>query len=168
MTFVHASLAFAAPVQVAASVEGMPRPTVGFGLGPAVLLKSQSHAVSHLIKPLASLYVRWPWRERFEFGAQAVALADDNQHYRVLGALGQARWQAWARGVFSTGFAAGLGAGHDADILHANLQGGGISVYGTAGVDARWNVGSRWAVAAEVDTLNLATVRLAACLSVRF
>lgn len=120
------------------------------------------------MKPLVSLHIRWPWRNRLEVGAAAVAMADNNEHYRVLGVLVQARWQAWASGRFSTGLGAGLGGGYDADILRSDLRGEGLAFYARASVDMRWHLGPRWVVGAELDSINAATARLAALVARRF
>lgn len=136
-------------------------PTASFTVGPALMLHSKSKALSQFIQPMATLSVRWAWRARFGLGAQLLGLLNTNENYRVLGGLATGRYQLWQRGVFSTGISAGVGIGDNAHILNSDLRGGGLAGYATAGLDGRWLVLNSVCLGFEIDTLNLATARLA-------
>ena len=116
--------------------------TVDARLGPAFLLRSQSHAVRYLLKPDLRLGARIGWKERWEFGAAVNALLDGSEHYRVLGLMGQVRFAAVQLSLFSLGLSGAFGAGYDADILHSSLQADGrVAPYYVVGLDGRWRIG---------------------------
>lgn len=127
--------------------------------GPAVLLRSQSHAAAHLFKPDLRLGARLNWGERWEFGGTVSALLAGSEHYRVLGLMGSARFAALEFGIFSLGASAALGAGYDADILHTSLDAdGSIAPYYFAALDGRWRIGP-WLVGVEGAFQNLAMLQ---------
>ena len=132
------------------------------------MLRSKSKALSQFIQPVATLSVRWAWRAHFELGAQLLGLLNTNEHYRVLGGLAIGRYQLWQTAAFSTGIDAAIGIGKDADILNGDLRGNGLGVYATSGLYGRWLVGEGLWIGADVDTLNLATVRVAVSLARTF
>jgi hypothetical protein len=137
-------------------------------VGPALLLKSQSHAPRHLLKPDLRLGGRIAWSERWELGAAVDALLDSSEHYRVLGLMAQARFAPLVVGPFSLGASGALGVGYDADILHASLEANGrVAPYGFVALDGRCQVG-RWLVGAEGALQNFAIVQLGALVGVRF
>ena len=128
-----------APAAVNSSAQ---RFTVDARLGPALLLRSQSHAVRYLLKPDLRLGARMAWKERWEFGGAVDALLDGSEHYRVLGLMGQARFAAIQLSSFSLGLSGAFGAGYDADILHSSLQADGrVAPYYLVGLDGRWQIG---------------------------
>jgi hypothetical protein len=138
-------------------------------LGPAFLMKSRSKAIGHAFKPAARLGLRLPWAERFELGGAVSGVVDGSEHYRVLGALAHGRLAVWRTPAFSAGAGLAVGAGYDADILHADLNGGGaVLPYGFLALDARWSVGRRWLVGVEAAWENLSVARLGALLGLRF
>lgn len=136
--------------------------------GPAFLMKSRSRAIGHGFKPMARLGLRvepWP---RLEVGGAVSGLVDGSEHYRVLGALAHGRFALWQRPAFSLGAGLALGAGYDADILHADLRSGGaVLPYGFLAVDARWAPGDRWLLGVEAGWENLSIVRLGLLVGVR-
>jgi hypothetical protein len=145
--------AAAAPFSSAA-----PRLIVDARVGPALLLRSQSHALRHVLKPDLRLGARIGYGERWEFGAAVDALLDGSEHYRVLGLMGQARFAVVRATAFSLGASAALGAGYDADILHSSLQAEGrVAPYYVAALDARWRVG-RWLLGGEAGYQNAAII----------
>jgi hypothetical protein len=138
-------------------------------IGPALLLQSQSRAIGHGVKPSAQLGLRTQLAPRLEIGGAISALLDTSHHYRVLGGLAVARFAVWQRPVFSAGATLGLGAGYNADILHADLDAEApIAPYATVALDARWWLGQRWLIGVEAGWDNLSIVRIAALVGVRF
>ncbi len=133
----------ASPVRAATNVEAAARRlTVDARFGSALLLRSQSHAPKHFLQPDLRVGCRVTWRERWELGASAHGLLAASEHYRVLGVVGQVRFAPIHLTAFSLGISGGLGAGYDADILHASLQAGARVVpYYVVGMDGRWQVG---------------------------
>jgi hypothetical protein len=137
-------------------------------LGPALLLRSQSHAVGHLLKPDLRLGVRLAWKDRWEFGAAVDTLLDGSEHYRILGLMGHARFAAIQLGFFSLGLSGAIGAGYDADILHSSLQAGGrVAPYYFVALDGRWRVG-RFLIGAEGACQNLAVLQAGLLVGFRF
>jgi hypothetical protein len=144
---------------VVPSTPEAPQWTVDARVGPALLLRSQSHALRHVLKPDLRLGARIGYRERWEFGAAVDALVDGSEHYRVLGLMGQARFAVLQAAAFSLGVSAALGAGYDADILHSSLQADGrVAPYYFAALDGRWRV-SRWLVGVEAGYQNAAILQ---------
>jgi hypothetical protein len=131
-------------------------------VGPAFLLRSQSHAVGHAFKPMARLGLRWALSPRVEVGGTISGLLDASEHYRVVGALAHGRLALWKRPTFSLGGGLALGAGYDADILHTDLRAGHPPVvpYGFVALDARWSIAGRWLLGAEAGWDNLSILRL--------
>jgi len=128
-------------------------------LGPALLLRSQSHALRYLWKPDLRLGARVAWNDRWEFGAALDALLDASAHYRVLGLMAHARFAPIRVASFSLGASAGLGAGYDADILHSSLVGTERVVpYEFLALDARWHI-HRAFLGAEVAYQSFALVQ---------
>lgn len=160
------------PTPPSLAAEAAPAPPaliVDASAGPAYLPRSRSHAVPHLFKPAARFGVRLAWTPRLELGGALLGLVDSNDHYRVLGAIAQARWALWAGTAFQVGASAGLGAGHDADILHTDLRADGeVAAYGVVAVDARWSLGRQWLLGVEASTTNLAVAQLGALVGFRF
>jgi hypothetical protein len=116
--------------------------TVDARIGSALLLRSQSHTLRHLLKPDLRLGARITWNERWEFGAALDGLLDGSEHYRVLGLMGQARFAAVQLSLFSLGLSGAFGAGYDADILHSSLQADGrVAPYYFVALDGRWRIG---------------------------
>jgi hypothetical protein len=142
---------------------------VDLQVGPAFLMRSQSHAIGHAFKPMARVGVRYTLTPRIEAGGTLTGLVDADEHYRVWGALAHGRLALWQRPAFSAGAALALGAGYNADILHTDLRAGASPVvpYGFVAVDARWSIGERWLVGAEAGWENLSIVRLGALFGVR-
>lgn len=137
-------------------------------LGPAHLVQSRSHAPSHLFKPLLRVAVRTELIPRLEVGGAAIALLSPSAHYRILGGLGSARFAVIRGARFSLGPSAALGAGHDADILHADLSATArIAPYWLLAIDGRWQVGDRWLVGAEAGWHNAAVLYLGAVVGAR-
>ena len=161
---------FAGPAvaETAASQDVVVRPTVGFAVGPALMLKSKSRALGQFLQPVASVFVTVPWRSRFTVGGEVVALLDTNEHYRVIGALASGGYSFLQRPRFGMDAQLGLGLGNDADILNTDLRGGSVAIYATAGFKAHWSVGDAWLLGVNLDTLNLATARLAPFVARRF
>jgi hypothetical protein len=138
-------------------------------IGPALLLRSRSRAIGHGVKPIARLGLRTQIAPRLEVGGSVSALLDPSEHYRVLGGLATARFALWQRSAFSLGAALGLGAGHDADILHSDLDADApVAPYGTVAFDARWRIGDRWLLGAETGWDNLSIVRIGVLVGFRF
>lgn len=131
-------------------------------VGPTFLLNSESNALPHLLKPMLALALRYSWLSSVELGGQVVALLDTDRNYRVLGALAQARYALWVRPSVSLGASLGVGPGYDANILRDGLSGGGgVTLYGRLGVDARWNVAETYFLGVHLGTTNAATADLA-------
>jgi hypothetical protein len=153
---------FAVLVALPAAMAADPGPlAIGGALGPAYLAKSRSNTLSHLFKPLLRLDLRAELAPRLEAGAGVVAQLASSEHYRVLGGLGLARFAVVRSARFSLGGSAGLGLGHDADILHGDLSADGrIAPYWLVGIDGRWALGERWRVGVEVGWQNAALLHL--------
>jgi len=139
-------------------------------LGAAFLLHSRSHAIGHAFKPTARFGLRGRVGDRLEVGGSISGLVDASAHYRVVGALAQARFAVWRRSAFSLGGAIALGAGYDADILHADLRAKPYPVipYGFLALDARWSIADRWLIGAEAGWEDLSIVRLGALFGFAF
>lgn len=131
-------------------------------VGPAFLLRSQSHAIGHAFKPVARFGLRWTLSERVEVGGAISGLLDVSEHYRVVGTFVHGRLALWKRRSFSLGGGLALGAGYNADILHADLQAGRspVAPYGFVALDARWSIAGRWLVGTEAGWENLSILRL--------
>ena len=137
--------------------------------GPAYLTNSRSHTLSHLFKPVVRLGVRQELGDRAEVGGALVGLLDASQHYRVLGALGQARYALLNSARFSLGAAAGLGLGHDADILNEDLAADRrVAPYWLVGVDGRWILARRWLLGIEAAWQNAAVLQVGLVAGSRF
>lgn len=150
------------------SNEGGLRPTVGLAVGPALMLKSKSHALGQFLQPVATLSVTVSWRTKFSLGGEVLALLDNNEHYRVIGAMASGTYTFLQGPRFGMGARLGVGLGNDADILNADLRGGSVAIYATAGFIAQWSVGGAWFLGVQVDTLNLATARLSPFVARKF
>jgi hypothetical protein len=138
-------------------------------IGPAFLMKSRSRAIGHGFKPIARLGVRLTLMPRLEVGGALSGLVDSSEHYRVLGAVAHARYALWQRPSFSLGTGLGLGAGYNADILHADLRASAPVVpHGFLALDARWSIGERWLIGAEAGWENLSIVRAGLLFGFRF
>jgi len=138
-------------------------------VGPAFLTKSRSRAIGHGFKPVARLGLRMSLTPRLEVGGAVSGIVDSSEHYRVLGGLAAGRFALWQRPVFSLGAVLGLGAGYDADILHADLEAdAAIAPYGFLAVDARWSIGERWLVGLEAGWENVSILRLGLLWGYRF
>jgi len=131
-------------------------------VGPAFLLQSQSHAIGHAFKAVARLGLRYPLSPRLEVGGAISGLLDASDHYRIAGALAHGRLALWRRPSFSLGAGLALGAGYNADILHADLRAGRSPVvpYGFLAVDARWSIADQWLFGGEAGWENLSILRL--------
>lgn len=142
-------------------VASAPPVVVDARVGPAFLTTSGSHAIGHMFRPTARLGARASLGERLELGGAALALLVASEHYRVLGALAHARYGLWMRPGFSVGASAALGAGYDADILHADLRADGrVAPYGFVALDARWALLGSWLMGVEAAWENRAAVSL--------
>lgn len=163
-------LVFAVPVAAESSLpKGTDmRPTVGFAIGPALMLKSKSLALGQFVQPVATVSVTFPWRTRFAVGGEVLTLLESNEHYRVFGVMASGSYAFLQGPRFGVAPQLGIGLGRDADILNADLRGGSVAIYATAGLKAQWSVGDKWLLGLQVDTLNLATARLAAFVARRF
>jgi hypothetical protein len=137
-------------------------------VGAAYLTKARSHTISHLFKPIVRFDLRAEIVSRLEVGGGAVAILSSSEHYRVLGALGEARFALFQAPAFSLGGSAGLGLGYDADILHTDLKAGArIAPYWLVAVDGRWALGDRWLLGVEAGWQNAALLHLGAILGRR-
>ena len=142
---------------------------VDAAVGPAYLTNSRSHTLSHLFKPVLRLGVRQELFDRAEVGGAVVGLLDTSQHYRVLGALGQARYAPLSSARFSLGAAAGLGLGVDADILNEDLAAHrNVTPYWLVGVDGRWILARRWLLGIEATWQNAAVLQVGLLAGSRF
>lgn len=129
-------------------------------LGPALLLHSQSKVPAHLVKPALRVGARELVTDRLELGVSIAGLISSSEHYRVLGVTAQGRGMLIGRDAFSLGVLVGLGAGYDADILHANLVAPHkIAPYYEGGLDARFRFGSTF-VGVESSLENFALVHI--------
>jgi hypothetical protein len=131
-------------------------------VGPAFLLQSKSHAIGHAFKPVARLGLRCTLSPRIEVGGAVSGLLDASAHYRVAGAFAHGRLALWRSPSFSLAANLAVGAGYNADILHADLRAGRPPVvpYGFLAVDARWSIGARWLIGSEAGWDNLSILRL--------
>lgn len=165
-----ALLATVSVLVAAAPAAADPRPVVvDARFGPALMMRSRSNALPHLLAPEARLGARIVWSPRLELGADLLAVLGRSEHYRVLGALARARGAVWWAELFSVGLAAAVGIGHDADILHDDLSGGGgARPYALVAADARWNLGERWLLGVEASWENLSVASLGLALGRRF
>lgn len=139
-------------------------------VGPAFLGRSRSSAVGHAFKPAARLGARVPLSRRVEAGAAISGIVDlsGSDHYRVVGALGQARMAVWQGATFSLGTSAALGVGYDADILHSDLQADApVIPYGFLALDGRWNVGRYLLLGTEAAWENLSIIRVGLLVGLR-
>lgn len=156
-----AVIATAGAVAPVAPARAEPSLVLDGQVGPALLLRSRSRTIGHGIQASARIGVRTEVAPRLELGGSLSALLDTSEHYRVVGGLATARFALWRRPVFSAGAVLGLGAGYNADILHADLDAEApIAPYGTIALDARWRLGERWLLGAEAGWDNLSIVRL--------
>jgi hypothetical protein len=146
------------------------RPVILDGqVGPGFLMKSRSRAIGHGFKPVARLGLRLTLMPRLELGGAVSGLVDSSEHYRVLGAFALGRFALWQRPAFSLGAGLALGAGYNADILHADLSAGAPVVpYGFLALDARWSIADRWLLGAEAGWENLSIARLGLLFGFRF
>lgn len=136
-------------------------------VGPVFLLRSRSKAVGHAWKPMARVGVRTTLRPRLEVGGTVSGLLDGSEHYRVLGLLAHGRFALLQRPGFSLGASLALGAGYDADILHADLEGDSVVPYGFFAVDGRWELGRRWLLGVEAGWENVSILRLGLLVGIR-
>lgn len=138
-------------------------------LGPTLLLRSKSKAVGHLLKPHLVATVRRTVLPGLTLGGGVSAILDSSEHYRVLGALAVARYAVVDGPGFSFGPSLALGLGYDADILHDDLRASGkVAPYGFLAADARWNLGTRWQLGAELGWENLSMLRLGLLVGMRW
>lgn len=160
----HRLLLLLMAILLAAPARAEPMFLVDGLVGPAFLMHSRSHAIGHAFKPTGRLGLRRRVGDRLEVGGSISGLIDASAHYRVVGALAHGRFALWQRPAFSLGGALALGAGNDADILHADLRAPGSPVipYGFVALDARWSIAHRWLLGAEAGWENLSIVRLGA------
>ena len=136
--------------------------------GPAYLATSRSHALAHLVRPAARLGLRVELTPAFELGVAVSGLLVADEHYRVAGTLVHARHAIVRRTRFSAGAALALGIGPDADILHDDLRAdAGLRPYGFLAFDARWHLGDRYRIGAELAWEDLAIFRAGLVLGVR-
>jgi hypothetical protein len=138
-------------------------------IGPAFLMKSRSKSIGHGFKPMARVGLRVPILPRLEVGATLSGLVDASEHYRVLGLMAHGRFGLWQRPRFSLGAQLALGAGYNADILHADLSASAPVVpYGFVAFDARWALGDRWLCGVEAGSENLSMARIGLLVGFRF
>lgn len=158
------------PPSLAAEAATAPATVIAdIAVGAAYVARSQSHALPHLVKPAARVGVRLPWTPRLELGGALVGVLDSSEHYRVLGVVAQARWAFWQRRSFEFGATAALGAGRDADILHADLRAdSSVAPYAVFAIDARWTLAGRWLAGVEASATNFAIAQAGALLGFRF
>lgn len=137
--------------------------------GPAYLAHRGSNALPHIVKPSLRLGVRGLWGARWELGAEVSGLLSGNEHYRAWAILGRARFALCQRPAGSVGVSLALGAGYDADILHADRRAGRtLTAYGAAALDARWAVGRGWHVGIEAAWERLAIAHIGLLVGRRF
>ena len=162
-------LAIALVLGLEAKVRADPAVVVDAAVGPAYLMNARSHTLSHLFKPIARLGFRWEIRDRTEIGGTVVGLLDASSHYRVLGAIAQARYALLSGDLFSLGSAAGLGLGRDADILNEDLGADrSVTPYWLVGIDGRWILTRRWLVGIEATWQNAAILQVGLVVGSRF
>jgi hypothetical protein len=136
--------------------------------GPAYVTTSRSHALEHVVRPAARLGLRVELTPAFELGVAVSGLLVADAHHRVTGTLVHARHALVRRARFSAGVALAIGLGPDADILHDDLRAdAGIRPYGFLAIDARWHLGDRYRLGAEVAWEDLSLLRAGLVLGVR-
>lgn len=128
-----------------------------------MFLHSRSIALPHLFKPSVQFQGTWPLLERLELGAGAGAILDSNSNYQVAGLYALGRYALVRSDGFEWGISAGLGGGHNAAIIHADLQAKApIVPYGLIASDASFRLSKGFMLGLELSSEQLSVVQLGA------
>lgn len=135
-------------------------------LGLSLFLQSRSLALGHLSKPHIAFSFSRPLWDRWQWGARALATLDGSGHYQVAGVMAQVQRSLWQGPLYHLSAVAGLGAGHNADILYDDLKADLPAVpYAALGLQNMWKVGPAY-LGVRVDWLNLSVVQSALSMAV--
>lgn len=110
--------------------------------GAVAFTQSRSLALEHIVKSSAALSATATLMPRLELGVTLSGVLTTDDNYGVWAAYAQGRYQLYRSNALQLGLGLGVGIGHNAPILHDDLQAElPVVPHAAASFDALWNVG---------------------------